>query len=224
MSDRNNSLNPVDLFNCLWRLLCSSEFWNIRTLGFHSSLARCSMKYFTIVMYGAVAQFAVSRQCKVVSWVFVLPGLSSIRWQLKRIIYHVPLRRRLGCREVALMLGHAGGIHRDPAPSCGSWAARTPQEECGDTDTASTGRDLIPCPVFFICSHCSVNFGPCSRFYTLKQNRFLSLPLLASLCLCIRHGSRPGTPSLFSWACLKLSSFMARNNPPLEKNEMQAAG
>lgn len=125
-------------------------------------------------------------------------------------------------KEVALLLGHAGWVLQDPAPSCGSCTARTPQE-CEEMDTASTGRDLVLCPGFLF-SHSCFDSGASCRFYTPKQKSFHSLHLLASSCLCIRRGSRPGRPSLFSWAHLKLSHVMVRNNPPLMKNEVQATG
>lgn len=146
---------------------------------------------------------------------FLFYKVSAPSGDSSKIICHLPLRRRLGWREVALLLGHAGCIYQDPAPSCGSCAARTPQE-CGEMDTASTGRDLVLCPGF-LCSHSCVDSGACCRFCTLKQNSFHSLQLLASSCLCIKYGSRPGRLGLFSWSHLKLCSVMVRNNCPLEK-------
>lgn len=102
---------------------------------------------------------------------FLFCEVSAPSGDSSKIICPLPLSRRQG---EALLLGDAGCNHQDPAPSCGSCAARTLQEEgCGEMDAASTGRDLVLCPGF-LCSHSPVDSGAWCRFYTREQTSFHS--------------------------------------------------
>lgn len=160
------------------------------------------MKSCTIITYGAVAQFDISKQCKILSWFFVLPGLSSNRCQRKQMICHLPLRKRLGLRGGSFsdpfeLLGHAESIRQDPAPSCGELRSKNLQRK------RSTGRwvqhpqgEIWFCALVFSVVTVLLILVLALGFKLFLNRTASSLltywQVLGSPCLCIKRGSSPG--------------------------------